>query len=324
MIDSEKNIKYKVQKTHNKVILTIKNPKLLNRTYKNLFYQDSRIRTTTISRKQQDVVIYFWINKNYKIKSFLLKPNKKYPHHRLVIDIIGKVKKEVRIEKKNKKIIIIDAGHGGEDSGALGSKIKEKDSVLKIAKMVKKLIDKHHNLKAILTRKGDYFVSLSNRPKITQNNKALAFVSIHADSAIRKSAKGASVYILSKRGGNTKLAKRLEKTENATDIFDNQNVVKDIVLNTIMRDLARENRKAESIKLANSILRQLKKISHLHKEKPQKANFVVLKTPAIPSVLVETAFISNRIDEKRLTSPREQKKIANAIYLGILNYFMAE
>ena len=191
--------------------------------------------------------IFFKNSDKYKIKSFLLKPNKKYPHYRLVIDIIGVnlknvVKKKLQ-NKINKQVIIIDAGHGGEDSGARGKFSYEKDIVLSIAKKLQKLINANKNLIAILTRNDDYFINLNKRPKIAQLKNAKAFISIHADSAIRKSARGSSVYILSTKGGTTKLAKRLEKSENADDIFGNNSISKDWVLNTIMRDLARNNKK---------------------------------------------------------------------------------
>jgi len=321
-----------VQQQGNKIILSVKNAKLLTRTYKNLFYKDSRVVKTNIIRKKQFVQIFFTTNKKYKIKSFFLKPNNKYKYHRLVIDIIGigiiktnnatkKLDKKINAKQIKKNIIVIDPGHGGEDSGARGKKSYEKNIVLAIAKKLQKLINKSDKFSAVLSRKGDYFINLSKRPRIAQVKNAKAFISIHADSAIRKSASGASVYVLSKKGGVTKLAKKLEKSENANDIFDNNSIKKDWVLKTIMRDLARDNKKSESLKLANSILNNLKKIGKLHKKQPQKANFVVLKTPAIPSVLVETSFISNPSEEKKLNSDSHQQQIANAIYSGIMGYF---
>jgi N-acetylmuramoyl-L-alanine amidase len=332
VIDTQENIEYKLSKQGLKIILDLKQPKLLSRTYKNLFYKDSRIQKTTIKRTGKNVKVNFWLKKSYKVKSFFLKPNKKYKHHRLVIDIIGAEKQQTTISKTSKKInkttpkivkkiIVIDAGHGGEDPGALGSKVQEKHLVLSVAKKLQKLLNNNPKFKAILTRKSDYFVSLKKRPAMGQNYQADAFLSIHADSAIRKSANGASVYTLSKKGGTTALAKKLEKTENADDIFGNENINKDWVLNTIMRDLARNNKKTESVKLASNILTNLGKISKLHKKTPQKANFVVLKTPAIPSVLIEIGFISNPQEERRLRKNSEQIKVANAIYNGVLSHF---
>lgn len=324
VIDTQKNISYKLSQNGNKVILKLTHPKLLTRTYKHLFYKDKRIAKTTIQRISKDVKIFFWLKKYYKINSFFLKPNAKYKYHRLVIDIkdtsFTPVVKKV-IPKNDKKVIILDAGHGGEDPGASGKHSKEKNIVLSITKKVQRLLNNNPKFQAILTRKGDYFIKLNNRPTLAQNKGGDAFLSIHADSALRKSARGASVYVLSKKGGTTKLAKKLEQSENADDIFDNQTIEKDWVLNSIMRDLARGNKKTESLKLAENILKNLAKITKLHKKTPQKANFVVLKTPAIPSVLVETAFLSNTYDEQNLRSNRYQNKLAQAIYQGIVNYF---
>lgn len=329
VFDTADGLNYQLQQNNSVIILQVKNAKILSRTYKNLFYKDQRIKKINIKRKGDIIKIFFYNHKKYQIKSFVLKPNKKYKHHRLVIDLIGEISQKSKkktsgktIIKHIKKNIVIDAGHGGEDPGAIGyKKSKEKTVVLSIAKKLQKLINKNPKLNAILSRKGDYFVNLSKRPKIAQDNNAIAFISIHADSVKRRGANGASVYVLSKKGGTTKFIKQLEKSENATDIFGNyKSITDDKSLNTIMTNLARENKKHESYKLAQNILIQLKKVGKLHKKTPQKANFIVLKTPAIPSVLVEVAFISNPADEKRLNNSYQQNRIAESIYKGIVNY----
>jgi N-acetylmuramoyl-L-alanine amidase len=328
VIDTQEHIQYTLSQNNNLVTLKLTNPKLLSRTYNNLFYRDSRIQKTTIKRTGDVVQIFFWLKKQYSINSFFLNPNKKYPHHRLVIDIKDTQNQQKIIQKIikntpniNQKIIVLDAGHGGEDPGAIGSHSKEKDIVLAITKKLQKLLRNNPRFKVVLTRNNDYYVKLTHRPTLAQQHLGDAFISIHADSALRKTARGASVYMLSKKGGTTKLAKKLEQSENADDIFGNKHIEKDWVLNSIMRDLARDNKKTESYKLATTILQQLGKIGKLHKKTPQKANFVVLKTPAIPSVLVEVAFLSNTYDEQRLRNPKEQQRIANALYQGIINYF---
>ncbi|MDG2395825.1 N-acetylmuramoyl-L-alanine amidase, partial [Candidatus Thioglobus sp.] len=182
---------------------------------------------------------------------------------------------------------------------------------------------KTRDMKAILTRTGDYYVSLNKRINIAQDNKASLLVSIHADSVDSPKAKGASIYTLSKRGGLTKFAKKLEHSQNTTDQFGvTENMSNnDQYLNKILWDLSRKDRNIQSKKLGKNILRQLGKIGYLHKKTVQQAGFVVLKTPAIPSVLIETAFISNPKEEIRLNNNKEQDKIANAIYQGILNYY---
>jgi len=335
VIDVEKGVKYQVNTKDNKIDLAINNAKLLRETYDKLFYQDQRIVKTRLKRKKDKLHFLITTSKPYRVKSYTLNPNQKYKHHRLVLDLYGqqastvstkKPKKSVKklANKTTQKIILIDAGHGGEDPGAIGHKrTKEKHITLQIAKKLAKKINQTKGMKAILTRKGDYYVGLTKRIRIAQANNASLFISIHADSVKRKSAKGASVYTLSERGGSTQFAKRLERSQNTVDQFGGiETLVEgDQYLNKILWDFSRKDRNTQSQKLGSKILQQMSKIGYLHKKTPQKAGFVVLKTPAIPSVLVETAFISNPQEEKRLNNTKEQDKITNAIYQGILNYY---
>ncbi len=323
VIDITKNYKYKLITKQKTIVLQIKNTKLNQIIYhKLLSYKDNRIKTTKISNFANIMQIIWRTKKKYNVKSFSLKPNKRYKYNRLVIDLADTSKKIINNNKINKKIIIIDAGHGGEDPGASGRISKEKNIVLNIAKKLQKIINHNPKLKAILSRKSDYFIKLTNRVKFAQKNNAAIFISIHADSVKRKTAKGASVYVLSAKGGNTKFAKELEKSENSTDIFGSAiyNIINDKILNNTINELSRINRKKESYKLAANILKKLGKFTYLHKKIPQKANFVVLKAPVIPSVLVEVAFISNPYEEKRLNNAKIQQKIAYGIYSGIINY----
>ena len=336
VIDVEKGVQYHVNTNADKIDLAINNAKLLSQTYDKLFYQDQRIQKTRIKRNKDTLHFLFKTTQPYQVKSYTLKPNQKYRHHRLVIDLYGQqintnsvtttkqVIKKPSAAKLRKIIVLIDAGHGGEDPGAIGHKrSKEKYITLKIAKKLANKINQTKGMKAILTRRGDYYVGLSKRIRIAQANNASLFISIHADSVKRKSAKGASVYTLSERGGSTKFAKRLEQSQNAVDQFGGiETLIKgDQYLNKILWDFSRKDRDFQSRKLGDKILKQMGKIGYLHKRTPQKAGFVVLKTPAIPSVLVETAFISNPQEERRLNNSKEQGKIAYAIYQGILNYY---
>ena len=335
VIDVEKGVQYELSNHANKIDLAIHNAKLLNQTYDKLFYQDQRIVKTRLKRKKNKLHFLFTTSKPYRVKSYTLTPNQKYKHHRLVLDLYGQqvntapIKKAKKFVKKTptktmQKIVLIDAGHGGEDPGAIGHKLtREKHITLKIAKKLAKKINQTKGMKAILTRRGDYYVGLTKRIRIAQANKASLFISIHADSVKRKSAKGASVYTLSERGGLTQFAKRLEQSQNTVDQFGGiETLVKgDKFLNKILWDFSRKDRDIQSQKLGTKILKQMKKVGYLHKKTPQKAGFVVLKTPAIPSVLVETAFISNPQEEERLNNAKEQDKIANAIYQGVLNYY---
>jgi len=340
VIDVEKGVRFSIKKDKKKVTLSVKNAKLLNSTYDKLFFKDKRIKKTNIRRDKNTLLFLFKTLGDYTVKSYTLKPNKKYKHHRLVVDLYDKKSKVVKKKtskkpikqkikkplsaKSNKKIILIDPGHGGEDPGAIGYKhSREKYITLKIAKKLAKKINQTKGMKATLTRRGDYYVGLTKRIRIAQANNASLFISIHADAVERRSARGASVYTLSERGGSTKFAKRLERSQNTVNQFGGiENLVdKDKYLNKILWDFSRKDRDIQSQKLGFKILKQMSRIGYLHKKTPQKAGFVVLKTPAIPSVLVETAFISNPNEERRLNNPREQDKIANAIYKGILNYY---
>ncbi|MDG2395265.1 N-acetylmuramoyl-L-alanine amidase, partial [Candidatus Thioglobus sp.] len=304
VIDTDPDIKFSITQNKERFTIDIHNAKLLKSTYKKLFFTDKRIVKTRIKRNKTIHQLTFNLATEYQIKSYTLKPNKKYKYHRLVIDLSDlanktPIKVEVTKPSNNKatdKIILIDAGHGGEDPGAIGRrKTLEKRITLSIAKKLARMINKTRDMKAILTRTGDYYVSLSKRINIAQDNKASLLVSIHADSVESPKANGASIYTLSKRGGLTKFAKKLEHSQNTTDQFGvAENMSNnDQYLNKILWDLSRKDRNIQSKKLGKNILRQLVKIGYLHKKTVQQAGFVVLKTPAIPSVLIETAFISN-------------------------------
>jgi len=338
VIDVDQGVRFSINQQQNQFTLGIRNAKLLKDTYKKLFFTDQRIKKTRVKRDDTTYQFKFKLHGQYQIKSYTLKPNDKYRHHRLVVDLYDQKNQTTKAVKKSKKslskalvskqhgtrIILIDAGHGGEDPGAIGYKrSKEKRITLSIAKKLANKINATRGMKAVLTRRGDYYVGLTQRIRIAQANQASLFVSIHADAVKSRRAKGASVYILSERGGSTNFARRLEKSQNTADQFGVKQKLnsKDQYLNKILWDLSRKDRDTQSQKLGAKILQQMQKIGHLHKKKPQKAGFVVLKTPAIPSVLVETAFISNPEEERRLNSNKEQDKIANAIYQGILNYY---
>jgi N-acetylmuramoyl-L-alanine amidase len=338
VIDVDEGIKYSIETKSKYINLNVEDAKLLNKTFKKIFFKDKRIYKTNIRREDKVLRMFFRTKRQYNVKSFTLNPNSKYKHHRLVIDLFDKVNepssKKSKLETVNKdfkkqpktsrNIILIDAGHGGEDPGAIGyKKTKEKVVTLQIAKKLANKLNKTNGFRAILTRKGDYYVPLTKRVRIAQANSASLFVSIHADSVDHRSAKGASVYTLSDKGGSTKFAKQLERSQNIVDQFGGVEslIDGDKYLNEILLDFSRKDRDIQSQKLGKKILHQMNKIGYLHKKTPQKAGFVVLKTPAIPSVLVETAFISNPKEERRLKSTKEQNKIANAIYQGILNYY---
>ena len=331
VIDTQENAFYDIFTSKDYIILRVENAKVLPDTFSHLFFQDKRIQRTQIKRDHETLKLIFHTKDLYSVKYFNLPPNQKYKYHRLVIDlydsISSKSKTKVAIEKPtptDKTIIVVDAGHGGEDSGAVGkNKTREKDVNLAIAKKLVNTINKNKDLSAILTRRGDYYIPLTKRITIAQNQQATMFISIHADAVESTSAKGASIYTLSEKGNNSKLAKQLEQSENSVDQFGGVETVidSDQFLKSILTDFSRQDRENQSQKLASQVLEELSKIGPVHKKTPQKANFVVLKAPTIPSILVETAFISNPTQEKRLGNSKEQQKIADAIYKGVIDYF---
>ena len=333
VIDTEEDTLFNISKNNDYIVISVDDAEVLSDTFSNIFFEDERIQKIRIKRDRETIKLIFHINKDYRVKHFTLAPNTKYKHHRLVVDIIDleakytvKATKPVKDQTlSNRKIILVDAGHGGEDSGAIGkNKTQEKNVNLAIAKKLVTIINKNPELKAILTRSGDYYIPLTKRITIAQKENATMFISIHADSVESSSAKGASIYTLSEKGNNSKLAKQLEQSQNLVDQFGGVETVidNDQFLKNILTDFSRKDRDIQSQNLAKEILKELDKIGPVHKIEPQKANFVVLKSPTIPSILVETAFISNPTQEKRLTNSKQQQKIANAIYQGIIDYYL--
>ena len=333
VIDTEEDTLFNISKINDYIVISVDDAEVLSDTFSNIFFEDERIQKIRIKRDRETIKLIFHINKDYRVKHFTLAPNTKYKHHRLVVDIIDleakytvKATKPVKDQTlSNRKIILVDAGHGGEDSGAIGkNKTQEKNVNLAIAKKLVATINKNPELKAILTRSGDYYIPLTKRITIAQKENATMFISIHADSVESSSAKGASIYTLSEKGNNSKLAKQLEQSQNLVDQFGGVETVidNDQFLKNILTDFSRKDRDIQSQNLAKEILKELDKIGPVHKIEPQKANFVVLKSPTIPSILVETAFISNPTQEKRLTNSKQQQKIANAIYQGIIDYYL--
>ena len=267
-----------------------------------------------------------------KYKSFLLEPNDQYGH-RLVVDIAAKAGAGTSLpvvteiippaDKPRDIIIAIDAGHGGEDPGALGRHgTREKDVVLAIARRVKAAVDAEPGMKGVLVRTGDYYIPLRNRMTIARKHKADFFVSIHADAFKDARARGSSVYVLSKRGASSEAAKWLAEKENSADLVGGVSLDdKDEILASVLLDLSQTASMQASHDAADQVLRNLRKLGPVHATKVQKARFVVLKSPDIPSMLVETAFISNPKEEKKLRDPSHQTQIARAILDGVKRYF---
>jgi len=265
-------------------------------------------------------------------RTFVLGPAGRYGH-RLVIDLYEKerAQKPVVIAEPKKGIrqdwlIAIDAGHGGDDPGAIGRRYrtKEKHVVLAIARELKRLVDRTPGMRSLMIRKGDYYIGLGDRPKLAEKHRADIFISIHADAVPGKRAKGSSVYALTERGASDHMAKYLAKSENAADslggVFAGSQV-RDKTLRKVLYDLSATASIGFSLDLGKDIITELKRIGPVHRRSVGQAGFAVLKSPDFPSVLVETAFISNPTEEKKLRSKAYQKKVARGILKGINRFF---
>ena len=220
-------------------------------------------------------------------------------------------------------IVAIDAGHGGEDPGARGATgLLEKHVTLAIARRVKTKIDLEPNMRGVLVRDGDYFVPLAGRVNKARGLRADLFISIHADAFIRPEARGSSVFALSEHGATSAAARWLAKKENEADLIGGINIdVKDPFLKRTLIDLSQTATINDGLKLARLVLREIGEINTLHKDDVEQAGFAVLKAPDIPSILVETAFISNPEEEARLNDEGYQDKLAEAMVTGVRNYF---
>lgn len=218
--------------------------------------------------------------------------------------------------------VVLDAGHGGEDPGAIGRRGSyEKNVTLSIAKRLQKKIDAEPNMRAVLTRNGDYFVPLQKRVAIARRVQGDLFVSIHADAFVRPEAHGSSVYVLSERGASSSAAKWLAQKENDADLIGGVNLARqDGHLARTLLDLSQTATINDSLKLGSAVLKALGGVNRLHKPQVEQAGFAVLRAPDIPSILVETAFISNPDEERRLNDNAYQDKMAEAVMRGIRQY----
>jgi N-acetylmuramoyl-L-alanine amidase len=219
--------------------------------------------------------------------------------------------------------IAIDAGHGGEDPGARGATgSREKDITLAIAKKLKAKIDEEPNMRGVLTRDGDYFIPLHGRVVKARKLQADLFVSVHADAFTNQAARGSSVFALSEKGATSASARYLAKKENESDLIGGVSLnVKDPVLARTLLDLSQTATINDSLKLGKAVLGHIGEINNLHKSHVEQAGFAVLKSPDIPSILVETAFISNPEEERKLNDDEYQDKLVSSILSGIKKYF---
>jgi N-acetylmuramoyl-L-alanine amidase len=280
-------------------------------------------------RQSDDLRIVLDLKGKARPRSFLLQPDSKNGY-RLVVDMHAtklsptpiKTSREKREAKKKQVVIAIDPGHGGRDPGAIGRNgTKEKDVTLAMGKKLAEIINKTPGYKAVLTRSSDKYIVLRNRVKTARSHQADLFVSLHADAYKSPRVEGASVYALSLNGASSEAARWIAEKENASDLIGGISLDdKDDLIASVLLDLSQTATIQDSLELGSEILNHLGKVGKLNKEHVQQAAFAVLKAPDMPSILIETAFISNPKEERRLKSSRHQKKIAKAIFSGIQNH----
>jgi len=234
-----------------------------------------------------------------------------------------RVTKRAESEEKRPIVIAIDAGHGGEDPGAIGpGRLQEKTVVLAIAKELHRLFEKERGFSSTMIRNGDYYVSLKGRRDLARKRQADMFVSIHADAFRDRRARGASVYALSTRGATSTTASYLAQRENEADLVGGVRLSdKEDALALTLADLSMTATLDSSLQVGDSVLREMDTIARLHKKQVEQAGFAVLKSPDVPSILVETGFISNPEEAKKLADPAYRRKMAATIHRGIVGWF---
>lgn len=292
-------------------------------------------RIRSASRDQNCLRFVFDLNGSINPRSFFLKKHGEKPP-RLVVDLYDKaavtqktidnVSEEASVSTQRDILIVVDAGHGGEDPGAIGpGKLQEKNVVLDIAKELAKKINQTKGYKAKLTRTGDYYIPLKKRRDFARKHRADLFISVHADAFTTPKARGASVFALSRRGATSETARFLAKRENDADLIGGVGDVsldnKGKVLQGVLVDLSMTATLGSSLDAGGHVLQKMGGIAHLHKHDVEQAGFLVLKSPDVPSILVETGFISNPDEEKKLSTKRYRKKMAASIYSGIREFF---
>jgi N-acetylmuramoyl-L-alanine amidase len=284
-------------------------------------------RVRTGLHRGGDLRVVLDLAKSVPPKSFTLAPNGEYGH-RLVVDLeveSGKDDTPAAAERqyRNREFVVaVDAGHGGEDPGAIGpSGTREKDVVLQIARRLAARIDERPGMRAVMIRDGDYYVGLRERIQKARAAKADLFVSLHADAFSDRRVRGTSVYALSSNGASSEHARWLAERENAADLIGGVSLRdKDDQLASFMLDLSQGASIEASLDVGGRVLANLAAVADLHKHGVQQAGFLVLKSPDIPSILVETAFISNPAEERRLRDPVYQRRLAEAVLDGVDGY----
>lgn len=334
VFDADSPIEHKLftMKDPHRLVLDLKNTQLPENLpdpdKDNRFIRNLR----SAKRGKTDTRVVLDLVRAVKPMSFILQPSHPYGH-RLVVDLYDKAGESVSskptpvksVDKLGHRdiVIAIDAGHGGDDPGAKGrSGTYEKDVVLAISRRLVKMINQQKGMKGVLIRDGDYYIGLRKRMEKAREHQADLFVSIHADAFRDPRVTGSSVYTLSRRGASSEAAKWLADRENSADLVGGVTLDgKDETLASVLLNLSQIGSSQVSNEAAEMVLKELSKLGKIHKRRVQNAGFMVLKSPDIPSMLVETAFISNPVEERRLRDPGYQTKLASAILSGISTYF---
>jgi N-acetylmuramoyl-L-alanine amidase len=290
-----------------------------------------KVRYST-AKNSQSVRVVVELNKKLEKNIFALPPTAPYGN-RLVIDLNEPDSSAPQIVLNSKSttdrdiVIVIDAGHGGEDPGSVGpSGSYEKNITLGIAKRLESLISKEKGMKAVMTRTGDYYISPNKRPQLARKHKADMFVSIHADAFTTPHPRGASVWVLSMKRANTELGRWLERTERHSELLGGaaeiiQDTANERYLAQALLDMSMDHSLTTSYNVSRDMIKHLSKVTKLHKKTPQAASLAVLTSPDIPSILVETGFISNPQEEKNLNWSQYRQRLAQSVFNGLKQHF---
>ena len=301
-------------------------------SFQNKIKNDDRIKKIRKSKakNKNSTRIVLELADNYQVTVFPLAPIGQYGN-RLVVDLydknsVSKVVNNKSADSKRDIVVAIVAGHGGDDPGSIGARGSyEKRVTLAIAKKLAKLINNHQAMKAVMIRQGDYYVTHDRKPKLARKNKADLLISIHADAFTSPKPSGASVLVQSTRRTNSEFSRLIANRQKESELLggagETIKKTKDTNLAITLADMKKEHTMKSSYEFATHALKQLKKVTKLHKKKPEGLSLAVLKAPDIPSVLIETGFISNPKDEKNLNSSVYQQKLAKAIYTAVDHYF---
>lgn len=309
-----------------RIVVDIRNGRLASS-----FRAESGGAVTNVRHGKQgsDLRIVFDLSRSVQPRSFVLTPSQR-DGHRLVVELDGGAAGpaaagtavETVFEERD-IVVAIDAGHGGRDPGAIGpSGAREKDITLAVARELKKVLDAERGLSAILVRDADVYLPHAQRYQIARQAQADLFISVHADAFTRPNARGSSVFVLSTRGASSEAARWLAEQENAAELVGGVSLNdKDSLLATVLLDLSQGATLEASSLVAENVLRSLSRVGNVHKTEVQRANFMVLRSPDMPSILVETAFISNPEEERNLKDPQHRRRLALAIRDGVKDYF---